>query len=185
MKHWERWIIYPLLIIITIVALISLCQEHPRVVGLDYIGVIIGILTLLVTALIGGQVVNYLTFENRINHKIKKAKEEAKSEVGKGINDVLYHNMYLIFFFQGITELRNTQCEASLYYLFKSIECLMQTSIDRDKIDEIILKIKKIKQDFPRTMIPQNNIEEYIKIIASTGHKDSREIIEMLKSMKE
>ena len=93
MKHWERWIIYPLFVIIAIISLASLCQEHPRTAGFDYIGVIVGILTLLVTALIGGQVVNYLTFENRINRKIKDAKEKTKSEVGEGINDVLYHNM--------------------------------------------------------------------------------------------
>lgn len=93
--------------------------------------------------------------------------------------------MYLTFFFQGVNEFRKTQCEASLYYLFKSLECLMKTNIDRDKIDEIILKIKRIKQDFPGTTVPQNNIEEYIKIIASTGHKESGEVIEMLKSMRE
>ncbi len=184
MKHWERWIIYPLFVIIAIISLASLCQEHPRTAGFDYIGVIVGILTLLVTALIGGQVVNYLTFENRINRKIKDAKEKTKSEVGEGINDVLYHNMYLTFFFQGVTELRNTQCEASLYHLFKSIECLMKTSIDRDKIDEIIMKIKIIEKNYPATKITQNEANEYIEIIKTVEHKEKENIIAFLENIK-
>lgn len=179
MKHWERWIIYPLFVIIAIISLASLCQEYPRTAGFDYIGVIVGILTLLVTALIGGQVVNYLTFENRINRKIK----DAKKEVGKGINDVLYQNMYLTFFFQGVNEFRKTQCEASLYYLFKSIECLMKTSIYQDKIDEVIMKIKLIEKDFPGTKIPKEEAENYIEIIREIKHKEINNIIDTLKKM--
>lgn len=93
--------------------------------------------------------------------------------------------MYLTFFFQGVNELRRTQCEASLYYLFKSMECLMKTSIDKDKLDEIILKVKTIKNNYPATKISKDEIKEYIKIIASTGHRDSGELIEILNSMKE
>ena len=50
---------------------------------------------------------------------------------------------------------------------------------------EIILKVKTIKNNYPATKISKDEIKEYIKIIASTGHRDSGELIEILNSMKE
>lgn len=138
----------------------------------------ISVLVAAVTIYMFIHIINEFLLEKKIKHSIKK-------DIDKRTDDILYHNMYLTFFFQGVNELRRTQCEASLYYLFKSMECLMKTSIDRDKLDEIILKINTINNNFPAIKISKQEASEYIKIIASTGHKESVDIINILNSMKE
>lgn len=174
----ENWA-FGLSIVSLILSIASVCFCLLRVNPFTYesMTLTVSILVAAVTIYMFIHIINELFLERKIRRSIRK-------DIDKKANNILYHNMYLTFFFQGVNEFRKTQCEASLYYLFKSMECLMKTDIDRDNIDEIILKIKIIKQDFPATTIPQNNIEEYIKIIASTGHKDSGEVIEMLNSMK-
>ena len=61
----------------------------------------------------------------------------------------------------------------------------MKTNIDNDKLDEIMLKIKTINNDFPATKISKQEANEYIKIIASTEHKDKDEIVDILNLMRE
>lgn len=175
----ENWALWLSIVAIAIsIATACFCIFRIQPFTYDSMTLTVSILVAAVTIYMFIHIINELFLEKKIRHSIRK-------DIDKKANDILYHNMYLTFFFQGVNEFRKTQCEASLYYLFKSLECLMKTNIDRDKIDEIILKIKRIKQDFPGTTVPQNNIEEYIKIIASTGHKESGEVIEMLKSMRE
>lgn len=170
----ENWALgLSIISIILSVASVCFCLLRVKPFTYESMTLTVSILVAAVTIYMFIHIINELFLEKKIRHSVRK-------DIDKKANDILYHNMYLTFFFQGVNEFRKTQCEASLYYLFKSMECLMKTSIDRDKIDEIILKIKRIKQDFPGTTVPQNNIEEYIKIIASTGHKDSGEVIEML-----
>jgi len=79
MKHWERWLVYPLLGISLLFSIAVLCKWCPRMVepenlGFDYIGVIIGILSLLVTVLLGWQIFNAISFDNRMNNLKKKYK---------------------------------------------------------------------------------------------------------------
>lgn len=71
MKRTERLVIYGFVLLSLILSIISLCSSLPRAGGLDYIGVIVGILSLLVTILIGWQITNYFMLE-------KKAKSYAE-----------------------------------------------------------------------------------------------------------
>lgn len=65
MDKTEKYIIYATLVISFTFSIISLCSSLPRTSGLDYIGVIVGILSLLVTILIGWQITNYFMLEKR------------------------------------------------------------------------------------------------------------------------
>lgn len=60
----------------------------------------------------------------------------------------------------------------------------MKTSIDRDKIDEIIMKIKIIEKNYPATKITQNEANEYIEIIKTVEHKEKENIIAFLENIK-
>ena len=62
MNKKERWIIYPFLIILIIVAFTALCQEHPRIGGFDYLGFIMGILSFLLAILGGGLLCSDIIF---------------------------------------------------------------------------------------------------------------------------
>ena len=77
MKYWERFIVYPLLGFMLIFILAILCKWYPRSItpqnlGFDYIGLIVGILSFLVTALLGWQIFNAIAFDKRINSEFNK-----------------------------------------------------------------------------------------------------------------
>ena len=175
----ENWALGLSIVAITI-SIVTACFCIFRIQPFTYdsMTLTVSVLVTVVTIYMFIHIIDELFLEKRIRKSLKK-------DMDKRADDILYHNMYLTFFFQGVNELRKTQCEASLYYLFKSIECLMKTSIDRDKLDEILLKIKVITQDYPAIRISQEEIAEYVKIIASTGHEDTVDIIEKLNLMKE
>lgn len=69
----ERLAIYGLVLLSLILSIISLCNSHPCTSGLDYIGVIVGILSLLVTILIGWNIYTVIDFN-------KKKEELSKNE---------------------------------------------------------------------------------------------------------
>lgn len=91
--------------------------------------------------------------------------------------------MYLTFFFQGVNEQRKTHSEAALYYLFKSMECLTKTNIDKDKMDEIIMKIKIIHKDYP-VKLSKDDVFEYKRIILLTDIKEKKEVMSILDDME-
>lgn len=77
MKYWERFIVYPLLGFMLIFILAILCKWYPRAItpqnlGFDYIGLIVGILSLLVAALLGWQIFNAIAFERKIDKRLDK-----------------------------------------------------------------------------------------------------------------
>lgn len=69
----EKIILYSIVAISLTMSIISLCNSLPRTDGLDYIGVIVGILSLLVTILIGWNIYTVIDFN-------KKKEELAKNE---------------------------------------------------------------------------------------------------------
>lgn len=73
MNKTERYIIYAIIAISLTFSIISLCNSQPRTSGLDYIDVIVGILSLLVTILIGWNIYTVIDFN-------KKKEELAKNE---------------------------------------------------------------------------------------------------------
>ena len=72
MKRIERLTIYGFVLLSLVFSIISLCNSLPRASGLDYIGVIVGILSLLVTILIGWQITNYFMLEKRTKSYVEK-----------------------------------------------------------------------------------------------------------------
>ena len=170
----ESWALVLSGIAITIsIATACFCIFRIQPFTYDSMTLTVSVLVAAVTIYMFIHIINEFLLEKKIKYSIKK-------DIDKRTDDILYHNMYLTFFFQGVNELRRTQCEASLYYLFKSMECLMKTSIDRDKIDEIIMKIKIIEKDYPATKITQNEANEYIEIIKTIEHKEKKNIIAFL-----
>ena len=57
-----------------ICSVVAICVSLPSApeLGIDYIGVIVGILSLLVTMLIGCHICNVIAIDNKIDFKLKK-----------------------------------------------------------------------------------------------------------------
>ena len=72
MNKVERLVIYIIVAISLIVSIISLCNSLPRTDGLDYIGVIVGILSLLITMLIGWNIYTVVDFNKRKEDLVKQ-----------------------------------------------------------------------------------------------------------------
>ena len=179
MKKKENWAL-GLSILAIVISGLAVWLSKSKVPTFTFEGtnLLISVLTATVTIYMFVHIINELFLERKIRRSVKE-------DIDESSNNILYHNMYLTIFFQGVNELRQTHCEAALFYLFKSIECLMKTNIDNDKLDEIMLKIKTINNDFPATKISKQEANEYIKIIASTEHKDKDEIVDILNLMRE
>ena len=60
------------------ISIVALCNSHPRTLGFDYLGLLVGILALLVTALIGWQIFIVINFDKLIDQKVKAMKEEIR-----------------------------------------------------------------------------------------------------------
>ena len=73
MSKTERCILYVAIALSFTFSIVSLCKSLPRTSGLDYIGVIVAILTLLVTILIGWNIYTVIDFN-------KKKEELSKNE---------------------------------------------------------------------------------------------------------
>ena len=73
MNKTERIILYIIIIASLVMSSIAMCRSFPRIYGIDYIGVIIGILSLLVTILIGWNIYTVIDFN-------KKKEELSKNE---------------------------------------------------------------------------------------------------------
>lgn len=84
-------------IVALVVAVVALCRTCPRTVSLsfDYLGVIIGVLSVLVTVLIGWNIYSILdieSFKSQINDKIKEAQKEPNAKVYKSLA-VIYNSL--------------------------------------------------------------------------------------------
>ena len=66
-----------------ICSVVAICVSLPSApeLGIDYIGVIVGILSLLVTMLIGWQIWNAMTIEKKISDEVKKVKDSISKEI--------------------------------------------------------------------------------------------------------
>lgn len=159
------------------VTTLYLCKMDIKPYSSDGASLSIAVLTLVVTIYMAIQIYNAFILGKQIKKSMRKDIEESS-------NNILYHSMYLTFFFQGINEQRKTHSDAALYYLFKSMECLTKTNIDKDKMDEILMKIKKIHKDYPVTL-SKDEVFEYKRIILLTDTKEKNEIMEILDDMED
>lgn len=88
MNKTERYIIYAAILISFTFSIISLCSSLPRNSGMDYIGVIVGILSLLVTILIGWNIYTVVDF-NRKNNSMERRVYEATNILNAEINHII------------------------------------------------------------------------------------------------
>lgn len=111
MNKTERYIIYAIIAILLTFSIISLCNSLPRNSGMDYIGVIVGILSLLVTILIGWNIYTVVDF-NRKNNSIERRVQEATNVLNVEINHII----------RGYTAFLSAQHQVSKGYILLAVE---------------------------------------------------------------
>lgn len=85
-------------------SVVAICVSLPSVpeLGIDYIGVIVGILSLLVTMLIGWQIYNAVTIDKRIKGEV----ERTRNEIDSYFNKQKVENLYMLTIVNGISQSR-------------------------------------------------------------------------------
>lgn len=84
MNKTERIILYIIIIASFAMSTVAMCRSFPRIYGIDYIGVIVGILSLLVTILIGWNIYTVVDFNRKVNsmgHKVHEATNILNAEI--------------------------------------------------------------------------------------------------------
>lgn len=73
-----------------ICSIVAICVSLPSApeLGFDYIGVIVGILSFLVTLLIGWQIYNAVTIEKKIKEEIEQTSDILKKEIQQANNEL-------------------------------------------------------------------------------------------------
>lgn len=84
------WFIIIINLAFAIINITSLCIIFPRTkeLGFDYIGVIVGVLSVLVTVVLGWQIFNTISIERTLNKKLNNASKTLKSEIDNKLSDV-------------------------------------------------------------------------------------------------
>ena len=110
-----------------ICSVVAICVSLPSApeLGIDYIGVIVGILSLLVTMLIGWQIWNVIAIDKKIDSKITKVNTSLKVEIDVTKKD-------LIAYIQKESEQNNDEISVALLVL--QADGLLMTSLYEDAL---------------------------------------------------
>lgn len=177
-----------------LVSIVAICMAGYRTpeLGFDYQGVIISILSLLVTVLIGWQIYNVIYVESRVkkslegivktlDEKIERRTEGAKEEA---IGTSLY-NLGLIMF-------HNKLYEFALDNFIKSIGATNKSFMDKkdvhieQTIGAIMTTIHCMKKDNDKDKytIPERTLASYSNLLLELHDKRIFDIMEFLKGIK-
>ena len=198
MKTCERIIIYMLLSISIIVAFIALCQEHPRVAGFDYLGAVIGILSLLFTALIGVQIFNYIVFEKKLRKYVKdkllaesrKVDEKLDNSITLIVNEVAKMEndfekssqkskataIFLSLSNLGFVLFQNGDYQNAIVTLFNALGAWSKLIKEDSEVEKAykatVSLLKRMKQMNIGLELEKEGINTYIKIAQRTEDED-------------
>lgn len=177
MSKTERCILYVAIALSFTFSIVSLCKSLPRTSGLDYIGVIVAILTLLVTILIGWQLVNYFVVEKRMRGYAKKLIEKYRHSV----------NCYVIALY-AVQAYQSNNTEMGIDTSMNAIDEGLK-GYDKDSISlpmsQLTELAKRYKAGTYSVSIYKGKRNEYLKTILNTEDTNVDIIVDMIRNADE
>lgn len=167
MKRIERLTIYGFVLLSLVFSIISLCNSLPRASGLDYIGVIVGILSLLVTILIGWQITNYFMLEKR-----------TKSYVEKLINQYSYSVDCYAIALTAVIPYQQNNTEMGIDTSIQAIKSGLQ-GYDKSTISLPMSQLISLAKDCKAKKY-KGRMQEYINILSNIKDADVKIILDMI-----
>ncbi|MBG9211830.1 hypothetical protein [Bacteroides fragilis] len=131
MKNWIKSYWSNCLSIAAIIcSVVAICVSLPSApeLGMDYIGVIIGILSLLVTMLIGWQIYNVITIDKKISDEVNKAKSSFIKEI-EVIKDSSYIALQKLQFKTELINLNSYMSKGNFGQAIESLKSLLDSAI--------------------------------------------------------
>ena len=154
----------------TILNIICLCRCFSRNQNLsfDYIGIIVGVLALLVTVLVGFQLVQYIRYENlrnKINERIDCALKSSIEDNNHTIS-ALMHHIYATFYLGHKDKDLNVALE-NLMCAIEELNC----ATNKEPLNGIVEEITSIAND-KTFSISQSEKNRYIKLCAASSQSE-------------
>ena len=198
-SYWSNW----LSIAASICSVVAICVSLPSApeLGMDYIGVIVGILSLLVTMLIGWQIWNVIAIDKKIDGKAKQTsdsltksidatKKEMIEYIEKANEKSQIEIMTSLLFLQGDTFLLKSQYEnALLRYLDIISDIIEKPYIENysNAIDACILKareaMKSVNHNELNRILKAEKRESYLKALLKVESHKAIDIIIFLRGL--
>lgn len=172
MDKTEKYIIYATLVISFTFSIVSLCSSLPRTSGLDYIGVIVGILSLLVTILIGWQITNYFMLEKRT----KAYAERLIKQYSYSVDCYAIALTAVIPYQQNNTEMG---IDTSIQALKSGLQGYDKSTMSLP-MAQLINLAKDCKAKKYKVKIYKGRMQEYINILSNVKDADVKIILDMI-----
>jgi hypothetical protein len=138
-----QWINFFLSIVAIFISCVAICNVAPRQLGFDYIGVIVGILALLVTTLIGWQIVQYIFAENKMRDIARKASriiaKKTSQDIAKETAEKIARNTSECISKQTAVEIATVTAATSVKELSSDIALVVKGS---SRMQEAVISIQ-------------------------------------------
>lgn len=171
-----------------IFSVIAICVSLPSApeLGIDYIGVIVGILSLLVTMLIGWQIYNAVTIEKRIKGEV----ERTRNEIDIYFDKQKVENLYMLTIVNGISQSRmdimEKKYDSALFCCIYTIDAALKANVPdiaQTCLNMIIDSIIPAFKNQPTKETAKKNKDNYIQILRKMNDDRVIDLIVYLRSL--
>lgn len=204
MKNWIKSYWSNCLSIAAIIcSVVAICVSLPSApeLGIDYIGVIVGILSLLVTMLIGWQIWNMIAIDKKIDGKVKQTSDSLTESINVTKKEMIEYIekaneksqteiMTSLLFIQGDNFLFKSQFEnALLRYLDVISDIIEKPYIENysDAINACILKareaMRSVNNNELKRVLKEEKKESYLKALLKIEGYKAIDIIIFLRGL--
>lgn len=186
-----------------ICSVVAICVSLPSApeLGIDYIGVIVGILSLLVTMLIGWQIWNVIAIDKKIDGKVKQTSDSLTESINVTKKEMIEYIekaneksqteiMTSLLFIQGDNFLFKSQFEnALLRYLDVMSDIIEKPYIENysDAINACILKareaMRSVNNNELKRVLKEEKKESYLKALLKIEGYKAIDIIIFLRGL--
>lgn len=189
MKNWIKSYWSNCLSIAAIIcSVVAICVSLPSApeLGIDYMGVIVGILSFLVTLLIGWQIYNAVTIEKRIKGEV----ERTRNEIDSYFNKQKVENLYMLTIVNGISQSRmdvmEKKYDSALFCCIYTIDAALKANTPDIAQTCLNMVIDSIIPGFKRQMTKETakeNKANYIQILKKMNDDRVIDLIVYLRSL--
>lgn len=186
-----------------ICSVVAICVSLPSApeLGIDYIGVIVGILSLLVTMLIGWQIWNVIAIDKKVDGKVKQTSDSLTESINVTKKEMIEYIekaneksqteiMTSLLFIQGDNFLFKSQFEnALLRYLDVISDIIEKPYIENysDAINACILKareaMRSVNNNELKRVLKEEKKESYLKALLKIEGYKAIDIIIFLRGL--
>lgn len=162
-------------IIAVIISTLSLCAAFYRTpaLGIDYQGIIVGILSLLITILIGWQIYNVICIDSKIKSSLKKAIDDQYKIIDKRTEAAKEEAVGTSLFNVGQAMFYSKFYDLALDNYIKAVNAIYNSEMDNKEahvekcFEKIMLTIEKIKIQSYRYTLDENSLTSYINLLTN------------------